>query len=130
MLAFDLGLARPNPGLTKDKNDLKIMRLVPINKDQDRDTTHSLKYGKSIKIMLWILTRTWSKVDLYGNHCSSGLSIHALAKQLTTISSQIYLPGHVPKRERQTLPLSYKLGLNRTLPPPVVLKCICGATAG
>ena len=34
---------------------------------------HSLKYGSSTRIMLWIDTSTCRSVDL-ADHCSSGLS--------------------------------------------------------
>ena len=39
-------------------------------------------------------------------------------------------PGHVPRRERQTLPQLYKFGLKRTEPPPVVRRCMSGGVCG
>ena len=35
-------------------------------------------------------------------------------------------PSHVPSSDRHTLPVLYRLGLNRTVPPPVVMKCTLG----
>lgn len=39
-------------------------------------------------------------------------------------------PGQVPSNDRQTLPELYRLGLKRTLPPPVVRRCMSGGTLG
>ena len=44
--------------------------------------------------------------------------------------STTYLPGQVPRRDRQTLPLLYRLGLKRTAPPPVVRRCMSGGLCG
>ena len=41
--------------------------------------THSLKYGRSMRIMLWIDTSTCSSVD-FGDHCSSGLRFHSRSR--------------------------------------------------
>lgn len=42
---------------------------------------YSLKYGKSMSIILCILTITCSSVDLPGCHCSSGLSLCEYARK-------------------------------------------------
>ena len=41
-----------------------------------------------------------------------------------------FSPDQVPSRDRQTLPHAYRLGLNLTLPPAVVLKVTRGGTEG
>ena len=48
----------------------------------------------------------------------------------TKLLWKTYRPGHVPSRDKQTLPQLYKFGLNRTEPPPVVLRCIRGGEFG
>lgn len=44
--------------------------------------------------------------------------------------SNTHLPGHVPKSDKQTLPLAYRLGLNRIDPPPVVRRYTLGGQLG
>jgi len=39
-------------------------------------------------------------------------------------------PLQVPSKERHTLPQAYKLGLNLTVPPPVVIRFILGGSFG
>src|SRR5882762_1787842 len=78
-----------------------------------------------------MLTRTCKSVD-FDDHCSSGLHSFETRSEMNMQmhNADAYRPGQVPSRERQTLPLLYKLGLNLTLPPPVVRRCMSGGLLG
>lgn len=56
--------------------------------------------------------------------CKTFRNTHAV------IHVKTHRPGQVPSRDKQTLPLLYKFGLNLTLPPPVVRKCSRGGLWG
>ena len=60
----------------------------------------------------WMDTRTWSSVDVRSFHVSPAR------------------PSQVPSRLRQTLPHSYKFGLKRTVPRPVVRSWTLGGPDG
>ena len=72
----------------------------------------SLKYGSSTIINDWIDTKTCRKVDV---------SLFQLSP---------FCPDQVPSKDKQTLPQLYKLGLNLTVPPPVVNSNTLGGELG
>ena len=77
-------------------------------------TPGSLKYGYSEpRIALWMDTST----------CHSD-------EFLVQFSLPVAPPRHVPSSDRHTLPLLYRLGLNRTDPLPVVIRFILGGSDG
>ena len=56
---------------------------------------------------------TCSKLDLDADHFS-----------------QECVPDHVPSRLKHTFPVSYRFGLKRAVPPPVVRSSTCGGSLG
>ena len=71
--------------------------------------THSLNQGRSTKMSDWMLMSTCRSVLCCASHPG---------------------PFQVPSRLRHTLPSAYRLGLNRTRPPPVVKMTTRGGLFG